>query len=150
MIDYKYIRLHENEELQDKAAQWFHEKWNVPKSEYLKSMRESALKTIPKWYIVLHKDEIIGGLGVIENDFHNRKDLTPNICAVYVEKEYRCMGLGGELLEYVCKEMAALGFKNIYLLTDHTSYYEKYGWEFTCMVESDGEDYMGRMYEYVL
>jgi hypothetical protein len=33
--------------------------------------------------------EIIGGLGVIENGFHDRKDLTPNACAVYTERE-RC------------------------------------------------------------
>ncbi|NCB90986.1 MAG: MFS transporter [Clostridia bacterium] len=26
----------------------------------------------------------------MENDFHDRKDLTPNVCAVYTEKEYRC------------------------------------------------------------
>lgn len=31
-------------------------------------------------------------MGVIENDFHDRKDLTPNVCAVYTE-EYRCQGV---------------------------------------------------------
>ena len=43
-------------------------------------------------------DKVIGGLGVIENDFHDRKDLTPNICAVYTEEEYRniCRRLLGE------------------------------------------------------
>ena len=29
------------------------------------------------WYLCLDDDKIIGGLGVIENDFHDRKDLTP-------------------------------------------------------------------------
>ena len=31
-------------------------------------------------------DNIVGGLGVIVNDFHNRKDLTPNVCA-YIPKK---------------------------------------------------------------
>lgn len=38
---------------------------------------------------------IVGGLGVIENDFHNRKDLTPNVCAVYVDEDYLCQGIAG-------------------------------------------------------
>ena len=29
-------------------------------------------------------------MGVIENDFHDRKDLTPNVCAVYTEEDCRC------------------------------------------------------------
>lgn len=28
-------------------------------------------------------DKIAGGMGVIENDFHDRKDLAPNVCAVW-------------------------------------------------------------------
>ena len=31
----------------------------------------------------------ISGAGVIENDFHDRKDLTPNLCALFVE-ERKC------------------------------------------------------------
>lgn len=45
------------------------------------------------WYFCLDEGAIAGGLGVIENDFHDRKDLTPNVCAVYTEKEYRCQGI---------------------------------------------------------
>ncbi len=33
--------------------------------------------------------QIIGGIGVIENDFHDRKDLAPNVCAVYTEEDRR-------------------------------------------------------------
>lgn len=31
--------------------------------------------------------------GSIANDFHDRKDLTPNICAVYTEEAYRGRGI---------------------------------------------------------
>lgn len=30
--------------------------------------------------------------------------------------------------------------------TDHTFFYERYGWEFLCMVQGDGEPDMTRMY----
>ncbi len=32
------------------------------------------------------------------------------------------------------------------LITDHTSFYEKYDWEFLCMVQGDEEAEMMRMY----
>ena len=88
----------------------------------------------------------MGGLGVIENDFHERKDLTPNVCAVYVEKEFRCRGIAGELLSLVSQDMGERVINTLYLLTDHDSFYEKYGWEFLCMVQGDGEESPGRMY----
>jgi hypothetical protein len=43
-------------------------------------------KTEFGWYLCLDEDRIVGGMGVIENDFHNRKDLSPNICAVCTEE----------------------------------------------------------------
>ena len=34
----------------------------------------------------------------------------------------------------------------LYLVTDHTCFYERYGWKFLCMVQGDGESDMARMY----
>lgn len=82
------------------------------------------------WYLCLDGERIAGGLGVIENDFHSRRDLTPNVCAVYTEKEYRCQGIAGQLLDIVVKDMKSKGISPIYLVTEHTSFYEKYGWKF--------------------
>lgn len=83
---------------------------------------------------------------MIENDFHDRKDLTPNVCAVYVEEEFRCRGIAGKMLEIVCRDMKEKGIDTLYLITDHDSFYERYGWEFYCMVQGDGEEEMTRMY----
>ena len=32
------------------------------------------------------------------------------------------------------------------LATDHTSFYERYGWQFYCMVQGDGEEEPSRLY----
>lgn len=40
----------------------------------------------------------------------------------------------------------ALGEPVLYLLTDHDSFYEHYGWEFYCMATGDGEETPSRMY----
>ena len=74
---------------------------------------------------------------VIANDFHDRKDLTPNVCALYVEPELRRRGIAGQLLAHICKDMAAKGIGTLYLITEHTSFYERYGWKYLCMVQGD-------------
>lgn len=135
-------------ELVDAAAGWFHEKWGIPLEAYRESMEEclSGQSSVPQWYVALDGNRIIAGLGVIENDFHERKDLAPNVCAVYVEEEYRCQGIAGELLQYACKDMEERGIGTLYLVTGHTSFYERYGWKFLCMVRCDGEEGLSRMY----
>jgi N-acetylglutamate synthase-like GNAT family acetyltransferase len=78
-------------------------------------------------------ERMVGGLGVIENDFHDRPDLAPNVCAVYVDGPWRGQGIAGKLLRHVCADMAELGVETLYLVTSHTTFYERYGWEFFCM-----------------
>lgn len=144
----KIISLKNRPEMKDLMAQWFHEKWGIPLEAYRESMDKclEGEEIVPQWYVAVRGDKIIGGLGVIENDFHDRKDLTPNVCAVYVDEEYRGQGIAGKLLNYVCDDMKSEGIKTLYLVTDHTSFYERYGWDFLCMVQGDGEEEMSRMY----
>ena len=62
---------------------------------------------VPQWYAAVAEGRIVAGLGVIENDFHCRRDLTPNVCAVYVEEDCRRRGLAGEMTRmYIHREGA--------------------------------------------
>ena len=142
-----YIALREKTYLKQIAAEWFSSKWRVPTEAYLECM-EAFLsgETEYGWYLCLDGEKIVGGLGVIENDFHDRKDLTPNICAVYTEEAYRSQGIAGNLLHMAVEDLKQKGISPVYLLTDHTGFYERYGWEFYCMVQVDGEEEMSRMY----
>ena len=147
MKDYTYIKLRERPDLKQSAAEWFHHKWGVPTAAYLDCMNAYLSgETEYGWYLCLDDDKIIGGMGVIENDFHDRKVLTPNICAVYTEETYRRKGIAGRLLNMTVRDMKSIGITPIYLVTDHTAFYERYGWEFLCMVQGDGEPNMTRMY----
>ena len=147
MSDYEYVTLREWPELLDAAAGWFHAKWGVPKEAYLACMT-AYLKNETEygWYLCLNREQIIGGLGVIENDFHNRKDLSPNVCAVYTEEAFRGQGIAGRLLTIVVNDMKSKGISPLYLVTNHTGFYERYGWQFLCMVQGDGEPNLSRMY----
>ena len=143
---YKYITLRECPELKDTAAKWFCEKWIVPVTAYLECMEDYLSgNTEYGWYLCLDGDQIIGGLGVIQNDFHERKDLFPNVCAVYTESEYRKQGIAGKLLDLAVENLRSKGISPVYLVTDHIGFYERYGWEFFCMIQgSDPEP--SRMY----
>ncbi|MGN1117392.1 MAG: GNAT family N-acetyltransferase, partial [Acutalibacteraceae bacterium] len=74
MKSFDYITLRERPELKNSAAKWFHCKWGVPTQAYLECM-EAYLKkeTQYGWYLCMDGDKIVGGMGVIENDFHDRK-----------------------------------------------------------------------------
>ena len=145
---YELIRLVDRPDLKERAAQWFHEKWDIPLEAYRESIEECLKQksAVPQWYLAMEDSQIIGGLGVIENDFHDRKDLAPNVCAVYTEEAKRGQGIAGVLLDMVCKDMSDRGIDTLYLVTDHTSFYERYGWKFLCMVQGDGEPGLTRMY----
>lgn len=140
------IKLRERPELVHKAARWFQHTFGIPEGVYLESM-EDMLRgegAVPQWYVAVEGDVIVAGMGVIENDFHDRVDLAPNVCAVYTDEPYRGRGIARALIETVCTDMAGLGIDTLYLVTDHEGLYERYGWEFYCMAE--GEDGPTRLY----
>ena len=119
MEQHTIIRLTDRPEYKESMAQWFHEKWGIPKQAYLDSM-DACLKgecAVPQWYAV-----------------------------VYVEEDRRCRGIAGEMLHFVCEDMKGSGVPVLYLVTDHTSFYERYGWRFLCMAQGDGEPDLTRLY----
>ncbi|MBR3250709.1 MAG: GNAT family N-acetyltransferase [Erysipelotrichaceae bacterium] len=147
MKKFSFITLRDDPSLKDAAAAWFHSKWGVPKEVYLECM-ESYLSSETEygWYLCLDEDKIVGGTGVIENDFHDRKDLSPNICAVYTEEDYRRKGIAGHLLDMAVNDLKTKGISPVYLVTDHIGFYERYGWQFFCMVHCDGESNESGLY----
>lgn len=147
MENLQYITLREKPDMMNTAAQWFHSKWGVPVEAYLACM-EAYLnqETELGWFLCLSDSQIVGGLGVIENDFHSRPDLTPNICAVYTEESHRCQGIAGKLLNMAVEDLRSKDFLPAYLITNHIGFYERYGWAYLCMVQCDGEPDTARMY----
>ncbi|MFL1540411.1 acetyltransferase [Acinetobacter baumannii] len=142
------LRLSDYPQYKEMAAQWFSEKWQIPVEAYLESIQISIDQkhAIPQWYIVLNKDKhLIAGSGVIDNDFHERKDLTPNLCALFVEENYRNQNIAKHILDFVREDLSNQGIQTLYLITDHTEFYEKCGWRFLTLVE-DEEGEMVRMY----
>ena len=63
-----------------------------------------------------------------------------------MKEDRRGRGLARALLDLACRDMASQGVAILYLLTDHTGFYERCGWEYLCPVRGEGEDRDSRMY----
>ena len=143
----RFLSLRERPELLNAAAAWFHARWGVPLEAYLACMGAYLrCGTEYGWYLCLDAGRIVAGLGVVENDFHDRKDLSPNICSVFTDEAWRGRGIAGRLLDLAVEDLRSKGISPVYLVTDHVGFYEKYGWEYLCMVRGDGDPGESRMY----
>ena len=144
----RIIDIREYPEWIDQGAEFFSTRWGLPKSLYAESINASLTTNypVPRWYLMLRDDEIIGGCGLIDNDFMVRTDLCPWLCALYIEPDERGQRYGEQFLEHVRIEAAKLGFEKVYLNTDHVDYYEKYNWRYLGdFAHTSGED--TRVYE---
>jgi GNAT superfamily N-acetyltransferase len=129
-MNFEIIGIREKREYLQRAIDYFAEKWGVDRRIYEDCISNSITtpSPLPRWFLLLDQDEIIGSYGLITNDFISRQDLYPWFCALYVEEKYRGKKLGARLLEHGIKEAAKQGYKKLYLCTDHNGYYENYGW----------------------
>lgn len=125
------LSLRECPEQLERFISWFQARWATKNSLMVyRDCMEQCLKSpspLPQWYLLEENGEIIGGAGLIANDFISRQELRPWLCALYVEPEWRDRGCGGRLIGAVCRAAGELGFENIYLCSDHVGYYERYG-----------------------
>ena len=89
-----------------------------------------AKNPLPIWYILLDGEKIIGCAGLITNDFISRMDLSPWLCALFIEKKYRGQNLGELFLSRAKEGAKEMGLEALYLCTDHKGYYEKHGFSY--------------------
>lgn len=121
------LSLRENPAMLDDFCDYFSKRWGHP--DIYRDCMKHALETtspLPQWFLIFQADEIVGGCGLITNDFISRMDLCPWLCALYVEEQHRHKGLGGKLIARAAETAFALGFDSLYCCTDHVGFYENY------------------------
>ncbi len=116
-----------------KAVAYIHSKWGRAENHafYHDAIAHSSLpgKPLPRFYLLLKADEIVGCYALLTNDLISRQDLFPWLGCLFVEASERGNRLGAMMLEHGVREAGSLGYKTVYLTTDHKGYYEKYGWQ---------------------
>ncbi len=129
----KIISVRKNPEYKDQAIRYFQDSWSeVPPAIYEDCISHclDAEQALPQWYLLEMEDEIIGCAGLITNDFISRMDLYPWLCAMFIDEQHRGNGYGKRLIDQARKDAKESGFAFLNLCTDHTGYYEKYGFKY--------------------
>ena len=126
------VSVREHPNYLDRAIDFFSSKWSVDRNVYQNCIVNSLTteSPLPRWYLMIRGNRIIGSYGLIVNDFISRQDLWPWLCAVYIEECERGKALGTRLLKHGRNEAEKLGFLKVYLCTDYEGFYEKFGWSY--------------------
>jgi hypothetical protein len=128
----KIIELSERPVLLKEAVQNFWTCWgNETNFIFYEDCIIHALKpenSLPKFYVLLEENKIIGSYALLTNDIISRQDLMPWFACLFVNEDKRNIGLGELLLTHGPKEANLKGFSMLYLSTDLEGFYEKKGW----------------------
>lgn len=87
-----------------------------------------ANKALPKFYVVLHENEIVASYALLTNDIISRQDLYPWFACLFVNPEHRNKGYATQLLQHGLSQAKQKGFSELYLSSDMEDFYEKQGW----------------------
>ena len=117
----------------EEGARYIHGKWGNEGNFmfYFDAMVHSSNEKegLPRFYLLLKGDEIVGCYALIVNDLISRNDLMPWFACLFVEETERGNRLSQKMFDHAVKEAGNAYFTALYLTTDHEGFYEKFGWE---------------------
>jgi N-acetylglutamate synthase-like GNAT family acetyltransferase len=128
------INVRESSEYKEQAIAYIQSKWgNRRNNKVYEDCISHSIDTknpLLIWYLLMDSETIIGCAGLITNDFISRMDLCPWLCALFIDKKYRGQNLGSLLISKIKDDVAKIGLDKLYLCTDFTGYYEKFGFSY--------------------
>lgn len=132
----------ERPDVQETVTGWLWGFWGNPRNyEFYRSLVAHSMDNdIPLVYVAFLEDMPVGAVALLRADLFSRQDLFPWMADLYVCPEYRSRGIGSELQDFIISKAKGLGYKEIYLYTPLTGYYEKKGWKYLGdEMDRDGE-----------
>lgn len=145
-IDY----LCRHPEYADTVAQWVYSDFvaNSPRTATLDKIthnfRNTSEMAWPVTLVAIEDNCCVGTASIFGNDLKTQNILTPWLAAVFVAPEFRKRGIAATLIERASATAKELGYRVLYLRTEHTAlYYERRGWEFVrhdvdeCGIDTD-------------
>ena len=82
---------------------------------------------LPDAYIAVEKGKVVGGYTLAVKEILWSEDKGLWIATLYVDPAFRGRHLSPVLLAHARRQGGRLGFERIYLASEHSNYYEKYG-----------------------
>ena len=130
----KIVDIREVPELFEQAYQFIWGQWGEESNaRFYRDCMEQACRTeeaIPRFYLALEGDTLMGSYALLRSDLNSRQDLSPWFACLFVDPEHRGQGLGGTLQQHALAQAKEKGYRELFLCTDLTGYYERQGWDY--------------------
>jgi predicted N-acetyltransferase YhbS len=125
--DQKYIPL---------IATWLHKEFvenikpGISLENVIQKLHSHKKQEFPITMIAKEGDQCVGTISLFENDFKGMK-VKPWLASLIVDKQHRGTGIGKGLINEITNVALNMGYKKLYLRTEHAAeYYKKLGWLF--------------------
>lgn len=135
-LNLKIENIQKHKHLISQVASWIYNEFiegHIPNCSYLdivNSLEKRKLSEIPITLVCMLEGKCFGTISLFSNDLSKLKQLSPWLAALYVEKEYRNMGVAKLLISEVEKLTQNLGYTKLYLRTETAGkYYSNLGWK---------------------
>jgi N-acetylglutamate synthase-like GNAT family acetyltransferase len=145
------FNIRDKKELFDETVDYFWKQWGAESNyHFYKDCMEQSCKTdndVPRFFIAMDNNRIIGSYALLRSDLNSRQDLTPWFACLYVEPDYRGKNIGSLLQKHALEKAKERGYQKLFLCTELTEYYEKTDWKYI----GDGyllNDELTRIYEH--
>jgi len=92
-----------------------------------KTMKNQGFSDWERVFVALLDNNIVGYCTLSKKDCIPNVTYTPYISFLFVDEQFRGKRISEKLCVHVAKYAKTVGFKNIYLVSDHVNLYEKYG-----------------------
>jgi len=104
--------------------------WNVDTAmaEFMAQLADNGL---PATWLAFDDDELIGSVSALTVDAPEFSDVPgPWLASLFVRPAYRGKGIAQHLIAHASTQVAALGYTQWFLFTEHhQAYYEALGWQ---------------------
>lgn len=132
-MNIEIIELSRRIDLLEKGIHYFWKCWgNDSNYKFYKDCIENSLdhkSALPKFYLALMENEVVGSYALLTNDIISRQDLMPWLACLYVNEDQRQKGIAAQLMEHALSEAHEKGFNKLYLSTHLNTFYENRGWK---------------------
>lgn len=125
----RIVSLKEMPEYRQALIDYVEKNWKPVSKAFSQVVAEclSGKDAFPQCHMMLNYERIVGFYQLIEHELIERKDLSPWITCVFVDERERGHRLSSGLLEHGRRAAGELGYRTLYLTTDHIQFYEKFG-----------------------
>lgn len=98
--------------------------------EFYRGIVEHCIKGegLPITFVAVEDETLLGTVGVWRGDLLSRQELYPWLSALIVDPQYRGIGIGRSLQQHAVDFCRLKGFRELFLYTELSGYYEKSGW----------------------